>query len=154
MSSSLCNMEESMQAPNGAVGFRLNQCLQFSTKHADAGSGLCVGTACAGFLSIPDNRNTVQIHLNRHKSGSARLNALVPQGKKAAGLHPGSYSSAGCSKLTLAPDELIRHNCNILFCSRQSFHRAPLLSITYTSLPCLPCTRFSSPTLLRLSAAP
>lgn len=47
---------------------------------------------CAGLLSTPGNRNTAQIHANKHRLCWARLNAPVLLGKKAARPRPGSHS--------------------------------------------------------------
>lgn len=44
LSSALCSTEHNMLAPNSAAAFRLNQYLQSSTNHTDAGSGLRVAT--------------------------------------------------------------------------------------------------------------
>ena len=54
------------------------------------GPGPWVDTGCAGFLSSPGDGSTAQMHPNGHRSDSARLNAAVLWGERAAGLHPGS----------------------------------------------------------------
>lgn len=95
---------------NDATESRLNPYLQLSISHAESGLHFCEDTRCAGLLSSPDKSNTDQAHPGTRLVQQGW--ALQPYRARQQLDCIQAHSALRCTRLTPAPDELIRCSCN------------------------------------------